>query len=315
MNENVRKALLYLQPIETYWRLSNPIDHRYHKESPIGLYPLSFKDRIAQGHYPAFDEEGIPVFPFLKGGKLVHFYTGMCSYSFGLWELYLFTGDKSYADRLLKVAGFISRTAIEVPGDAAVLLDFDDETETTGITCAMNNGEAISVLSRAYVLTNDIAYLKLAHQLAKALYYPYGPHGLNDKLPGGDEIWYMEGGKYILNGHIYTLFGLYELSLVSREKWVKELFDNGQESVASSLSRFNAGFWSYYWLDKPLYMASIMYHNLHICQLEALTKLTGNPVFAQFAEIFRKQAKSPINRVRAAYAMVSAKIIRTLKKR
>lgn len=315
MNENLRKTLLYFQPIETYWRLSNPDNHRFFKDSPIGLYPLSFKDRIAQGHYPAFDEEGIPVFPFLKGGKLVHFYTGMCSFSFGQWELYLLTGDQSHADRLLKVAGFILRTAIDIPGEAAVLLDFDDETETTGITCAMNNGEAISVLSRAFVLTKDERYKTLALKLAKALEYPYGPNGLNGHLPDGGEIWYLEGGKYILNGHIYTLFGLFELSKITSDTWVKTLFEKGLASVASSLSRFDSGYWSYYWLNKPYYVASIMYHNLHICQLEALHLITGNPHFGEFAQRFREHANSPINRAKAAFMIANAKFTRMLGRR
>lgn len=314
MNENVRKALLYFQPIETYWSLSDPQNHRYFSNTLIGNYPLSFKDRILQGHYPAFDEEGIPVFPFLKGGKLVHFYTGMCSYSFGNWELYLLTGEKKYAEMVLTVANFIVRTAVPIPGDAAVLYDFDDDSETTGITCAMNNGEAISVLCRAFAYTGNQSFIDLSKKLAKALEYPYGPNGLQGNLPDGGEVWFMEGGKYILNGHIYTLFGLFDLYHLSKEPWIKSLLDQGISSVKTALPRFNAGYWSYYWLDQPLYVASIMYHNLHICQLMALAQLTGQTVFNEYANLFRNQARYPTNRVKAGWNMVSAKIKRMVKR-
>jgi hypothetical protein len=55
-----------------------------------------------------------------------------------------------------------------------------------------------------------------------------------------------------------------------------------------------------------------MYHNLHICQLEALFKITGNQVFKLAADRFRKHANSPINRGRAAFMIAKAKVKRML---
>ncbi|MEO7766819.1 MAG: D-glucuronyl C5-epimerase family protein, partial [Ferruginibacter sp.] len=119
-------------------------------------------------------------------------------------------------------------------------------------------------------------------------------------------------GKMILNGHNYSLFGLSELYTISKEDFVKDHLNTGLRSVVDSIQYFDNGFWTWYSLNKPLYIASAMYHNLHICQLKALGKIPGNEKLNLYADKFAGYANSPINRARAAAYMLKAKLKKKL---
>jgi hypothetical protein len=116
----------------------------------------------------------------------------------------------------------------------------------------------------------------------------------------------------ILNGHNYALFGLADLVSISNENWVREHLNTGIKALAESVQFFDNGFWSWYWVNKPLYIASAMYHNLHICQLKALYNLSGNDKLLLYADRFAAYAKSPVKRAIAAAYMLKAKIKKKL---
>jgi hypothetical protein len=283
-----------------YWKLTS-VDNKDNFEA----YPLSFSDRLITAHYVDFDTDGIPMFPS-KSGELVHFITGMCSYGFANWEMFLKTGIIEYAQKVVAVADYLIKS-IEVVEESSMLYDYESDTRnTTGVACAMNQGEAISVLVRAYSYTKNINYLISAEKLFVSFNITYGKTGVITKIE--DSIWFLEGGKKILNGHIYALLGLYDLSKVSRDKKVEFMFYEGVKSVKNLLSQFDSGFWSWYWIDKPKYMASAMYHNLHICQLNILFNLTGDNDFKVFSLKFKHYAESPIYRILSGFFLFFGKI-------
>lgn len=143
--------------------------------------------------------------------------------------------------------------------------------------------------------------------------YEYGRDGVKGYLSGNIAPWYLEGGKIILNGHIYTLFGLADLVKISNQDWVKDHLNTGIRSVVDSIQYFDNGFWSWYWVDKPLYIASAMYHNLHICQLKALADMSGDKKLASYSEKFASYARSPVKRLLSGGFMLIAKIRKKLR--
>ena len=300
MKDFLHKLRQYFVSNPDYWRLSQVDSSTY-----FGAYPLSFIDRLSTGHYVHFDDNGIPMFPS-KSGELVHFITGMCSYGFANWEMFLKTGDVDNAKNLVAIADYLTNS-MELIDGSAMLYDYEsDSRKTLGVPCAMNQGEAISVLVRAYSYTGNLNYLKSAEELFVAFNQTYGRSGVTTKIQGS--IWFLEGGKKILNGHIYALLGLYDLSLISNDVRVKSSFNDGVDSVKALLSHFDSGFWSWYWIDKPKYMASAMYHNLHICQLYILFNITGENEFESFAVKLEKYAKKPIYRILSGIFLFIGKI-------
>jgi hypothetical protein len=76
------------------------------------------------------------------------------------------------------------------------------------------------------------------------------------------------------------------------------------------LPLFDNGFWSWYWVceSDPSYIASMMYHSMHVGQLLSLAAQTGREELRNYGLKFQSYASSPICRSRAAAAMVSAKL-------
>ena len=307
MIDLLHKFKQYFTAAPDYWKLTDPGKKGNYV---ISYYPLSFRDRLYQAHYVHFDAGGLPMF-HSKAGELVHFCTGMCSFAFAHWEEFLNNGKQEHADHVIKVADYLIGMAESRINGSMMVLDYDSDAKDNGLTCAMNQGESISAVCRAYCLTQDRKYLESALKMAIPFRFPYGHDGVRGKLENGS-IWYLEGGKMILNGHNYSLFGLADLVSISNEKWVKELFDAGLKSVEDSVQYFDNGFWSWYWVNKPLYIASAMYHNLHICQLEVLARISGSEKINSYAKRFAGYAGSPLKRARAAALMVKAKLRKKL---
>jgi hypothetical protein len=304
MNENVRKAFLYFQPTFTYWKQAD-IGTAY-LPSRNGFYPLSIAPRIKQGHYPFFDGHGIPKF-HNRLGILVHHYTTICSYALGNWELYLQTGIQLYADRVIAISKYLSESFIDANGKA-LFVDFEDENETIGKPCAMNQGEAISVLIRGHELTNDKKYLQIASAASKAFEAEYNFDGVAKALPQTDRVWYLEGGRYILNGHIYALWGLWEINNYEQSVIAQDLYDAGLSSLEHALPFFDNGYWSLYWLHKPDYVSSMMYHNLHVVQLSHLSQISKSEILKKYASLFELYSYNPINRLKSAARLMKAKL-------
>ncbi|MEO6490625.1 MAG: D-glucuronyl C5-epimerase family protein [Ferruginibacter sp.] len=303
MGDFFQKLKLYWKSNPGYWKLADT-DKR--SKYAIGYYPLSFRDRLYQGHYVDFDEIGLPMF-HSKAGSLVHFCTGMCSFAFAHWEEFLNTGRKEHADHVIKVADYLLGMAEERENGSLMVLDYDSDEKDGGTPCAMNQGESISSLARAYCITSNAVYKNAALKMAIPFGYPYGHNGVTGNLKNGT-AWYLEGGSMILNGHNYALFGLADLFSISSEAWVKSHLDAGIYSLINSIEYFDNGFWSWYWLNEPLYIASAMYHNLHVCQLKAMAHISNSEKLALYASRFEKYAQSPLKRARAAAYMVNAKI-------
>ena len=67
------------------------------------------------------------------------------------------------------------------------------------------------------------------------------------------------------------------------------------------MAQYDAGFWSLYEMpvDSRSMLASAYYHHLHIVQLRILHRLTGEPIFQQYADRWESYRRSRLNRARA----------------
>lgn len=308
MRDLFEKFKMYFKDAPDYWKLTDP-DKR--SNYAISYYPLSFRNRLYQGHYIDFDAEGLPMFPS-RTGELVHFCTGMCSFAFAHWEEFLNTGKNEHAAHVQKVANYLIQMAEPRENGSLMVLDYDSDKKDNGVTCAMNQGESISVLCRAYCISNNEGYLDAAKKMAIPFGYDYGRDGVRGYLEENNAPWYLEGGKKILNGHNYALFGLNDLLSVTADQKVKDFLNIGIRAVVDSVDFYDNGYWSWYWLNKPHYIASAMYHNLHVCQLKALWKISGNEKLLEVSNRFAGYAESPVKRARAGFSMLFAKIKKKL---
>lgn len=85
-----------------------------------------------------------------------------------------------------------------------------------------------------------------------------------------------------------------------------ENFERSARTLAEHLGDYDAGFWSYYDLERR--MASPAYHKLHIAQMEALAAITDMTEFSAFAERLSRYQGSGLNRARAIVRKVGQKL-------
>ena len=110
----------------------------------------------------------------------------------------------------------------------------------------MCQGQAISVLVRAFLATKDPAYLAAAEDGAKVFNVSSRQGGVRavflDKY-----VWYEEyptnPSTFILNGFMYSLLGLYDLKTVSvkLKDEAERLYSAGLESLAAMLPLYDTG--------------------------------------------------------------------------
>ena len=163
----------------------------------------------------------------------------------------------------------------------------------------MAQGEAISVLVRAYLMNKDRAYLQAARSAFRLMVAPMGEGGCAEYRDGGIFLEeYPENPRNsVLNGWIFAIFGVHDLSLASEDEQVGNVLAGTLETLVHSLPSYDMGYWTYY--DLRGHIASPFYHSLHIAQLKALHLLTGAETFRRVADNWGAYETGSVNKTRA----------------
>lgn len=261
----------------------------------LHFYPISQKNILNRTN--EFDEKGVPTFPGYKLLKSKYHPCVISQYALGLHEKFLLDGrkDEKTKTMFLKQADwFVENGYHKDKGPGWYIADpYVGLIEEGGWFSAMFQGEAMSVLVRAYQLTEDKKYLKMAEDSLWIFEKSVFEGGITNTFNG--KIIYEEypskpKPNISLNGYIFALYGLFELSLFLPESKAKILFDQGIESLIQILPFYDMGFWSQYYLYNypEHYAASFEYHSLHIEQLMSLYYITGEKIFKEYSEKFYK---------------------------
>ena len=160
---------------------------------------------------------------------------------------------------------------------------------------AMAQGQAMSLLVRAYIRTKNKKYLSAALKGTHLYDVPSSEGGVLAKF--ADKYnWYEEypttPSCFVLNGFIYSLLGLYDLRMVApaKESFVADrLYTTGLESLRSLLPLFDTGSGSiydlrHYTLGVAPNLARWDYHTTHINQLLLLSTIEDDPIYETTAK-------------------------------
>ncbi len=108
------------------------------------------------------------------------------------------------------------------------------------------------------------------------------------------EEYIVDPPTHILNGFIWSLWGIYDFGLYSNSEQIKNLFNGYVQTLIYNLKFYDTGYWSLYeqsGLKMPM-LASPFYHRLHIIQLQIMAELTGFEVFSETAQKWLKYLHS-----------------------
>jgi hypothetical protein len=142
---------------------------------------------------------------------------------------------------------------------------------------ALTQGNAISVLMRAYQLTKDTTFLQVARRAVRTFELEICDGGVAASL-SNNGVFFEEVASYpaahVLNGYILALFGLYDYVTTTGDIHIDELIKRSLTTLHALIDEFDIGYWSCYDLrfrnPSPLF-----YQALHVTLLEALARFSG----------------------------------------
>ncbi|KAK3105288.1 hypothetical protein FSP39_021688 [Pinctada imbricata] len=167
---------------------------------------------------------------------------------------------------------------------------------------AMGQGQAISLLVRAYLVSKDKKYLDAAGKALEIFELPSDKGGVVSKYAFTYD-WFEEyptkPSSFVLNGFIYSLIGLYDLKEVASgptRELAEKLYNSGSRTLKAMLLMFDNGSGTFYDLRHitaglPPNRARWDYHTVHINQLLLLSQIDSDPLFSTTAQRWQEYMK------------------------
>ncbi|MEA4827039.1 MAG: D-glucuronyl C5-epimerase family protein [Clostridium sp.] len=271
---------------QDYWH-PNMIACENIVKDTIGCY---YVDTRPKHIYPGkFDEKNIPLLNY--NGKDEYFPVTIAQYALGNFDKYIDTNDYKYFQVCSNCARWFVDNLQEIkPGVYGYINDYDNEVY--GISkpwlSALGQGQAMSVLARCYSVEKKEEYLECCKKLLKSFIVKSKDKGVLAYLNG--EMFYEEypsaQPSFVLNGFIFSLWGLLDFYIVGNNEEAKKLYEIGLNTLKNNLHNYNIGKinWSKYdlYTYKVTNITSIFYHKLHIEQLKAMYTLTDDDIYKHY---------------------------------
>jgi hypothetical protein len=268
--------------------------------SPQGPYPFWSSSWVHLDPKVRVDSNGIPFVIYSFGSSYNPVTVGV----FGLLAYNRWSQHNEPKDRtdVLALADWLVQHQDSQTG--SWYYDFDytypilAETLQKPWNSAMAQGLAISLLTRAYSLRPSDAYLRAAEQALLPLSKDVSDGGLARPFAlatstSGRTLTFLEeyptrSPSFALNGFMFTLLGLYDLSATGN-KQAAGLFHEGLRTLRRALPLYDLGDGSAYDLGhltsppRPVHSDSA-YHLVHIALLNALGSVTQDPVLLWYRD-------------------------------
>lgn len=268
-----------------------------------------------------YDENDIPLnttYIDVEEKKLHYYPISIGQFALAVFHSWLKTNEAEKKAHFLRIADWFYNTRIEDKNLGTYWLTDVPKPEhqiQTAWKSAFVQSRALSVMLRAWQITSDDRYLKVCK---KAL-IPF----TKDIKDGGVAIRRIEGETFyeeyvaeyptrVIDGHIFSLFGLYdfvravppELDAESHNLAL-QLFNDGVTGLANLWSRLDLGFWIRYSLSEvPGYPAddpcTASYLRLIEIQLKILRKINQNTELDCFSQKI-EQVDKPLNVLKMYY--------------
>jgi hypothetical protein len=289
-------------------------------DSPkLGEYYLLFdedvvRSRKVQSLIADYDENGIPLNrPYIdvSSDGLVYYPITIGQVGLSIFHSFLKTQSDNDLKRFLHFADWF--------------VENGDETNNLGIRwltdiplpayqnpgpwqSAFSQSRAISILLRAFQHTQETGYLETAQKALVSFTIPVSKGGVMSQTEWGPffEEYPADVPVLVLNGHIFSLFGLFDYTRVfPKDSRCKSLVNDGINSLLLSLSSFDMGYWSRYNFCKAEFYpktdpATISYHRLHIILLKVVNQFKENSILTEYIKKWENYI-GILNFVKASY--------------
>ena len=172
-------------------------------------YPLDleFTLKNESQYYSPKDQEGTPLYNFESVG-VQYLPSRIAAYAFAHFNRYRETGEEKSRHIFFQMAEWFMRS-----DNAIWFYQFDmDDLKAPWISC-MAQGEGISVLTRAYRLSQDNRYLSQAKKAVSIFKVPIEDGGvrslIENQYPFLEEYPSIMCPRHTLNGFLYAIIGIF----------------------------------------------------------------------------------------------------------
>lgn len=262
------------------WHVNQDIGKCFSKDEIKGYYN-NMTEKVTK--MPGLlDSDELPMLN-LENGEYTYFPVAIFQYGLGAYDLFLLTSDERYERKFMQCVSW----AIGNLDEKGRWNNFSHYCPDTPYG-AMAQGEGVSLLLRAYKHSGKQLYVDAAKKAIDFMLLSLEDGGTT-KYAGNDAylMEYTFKGM-VMNGSIFSWWGLYDYVMVSGDNGkYRQSMEQTLRSLMKVLPYFTYPYWSKYSLDGLI--ASPFYHNLHIAQMQAMFKLTGEEVFDQYAKRWAKQ--------------------------
>ena len=248
-------------------------------DSGLLPYPVDMAALLALPH-GTLDNAGVPYNASTGLYPAAYHPTTIAQYGLANWNAYLVTKDERHRQALMKQARWLAAHQVLLAGDAGgwpMPFSVSDYNASAPWLSALTQGNAVSVLVRAYRLTHEEVFLQVARRAMRTFELDIRDGGVSTSI-GEDGVFFEEFAVYpashVLNGYILALFGLYDYADLTGDTRVAALIRRSLATLHILIERYDTGYWSRYDLFYTL-PASRFYHALHITLLEALAQYSG----------------------------------------
>lgn len=239
--------------------------------------------------------DGIPL--VLQNGKFHYDPVSIMQYGLQQYSFYKYDKDETHVQNIKTVADWLVDNQDKKSGKWLYNFQFavggTSSTLAAGWSSSMGQGQGISLLARAYLLTGNESYLNAAKLALEPLKLSVAEGGLHETIGGYN--FYTEyptsPPDYTLNGYMFTLFGIYDLSIVTNDTDAAKMFNDGITLLCQVLpyydlpdKKISAYNLSYLTESMDKAHTSKFYHKVHIIQLNALYSVTGNKTLYDYMQ-------------------------------
>ncbi|PMG46280.1 hypothetical protein BCU91_19590, partial [Shewanella sp. 10N.286.52.B9] len=245
------------------------VPYNFSKDSE--LYPNDLSSKLSWQGFK--DSTGVPRNK-LSDGKYVYFPIAIAQKAIALYE------NNNVEEFLLLADWFVN--SVDRNGGYDCWSSSNKDTITN--YSSMAQGQALSVLYRAYKETNEEKYLSTANLVYSCLMNEHNNISIHTKNGIVFDETPKKNRAIILNGWIFTLWGIFDYEKMVTVENKDNSFASLSEFLAEELDNFNCGYWSLY--SDDAYISSPFYHNLHIAQLQSMYILTGIDKYKNHAELY-----------------------------
>jgi heparosan-N-sulfate-glucuronate 5-epimerase len=288
-------------------------------------YPIDFEYKIDNPHGP-MDASGLPLVRH-EGRDPYSNPVTISQFALGHPQRWLRTGDTGSRDKLMQCADWLvaNQTQQQVrsvtadpstsgsPGGSTGQVTSPVTSQVTiGVwfypydspfwgakapwVSAMAQGEALSVLSRAWAITPKIEYREAAQRSVESFFVDVNDGGVRSFYANGEPCYEevaVEPAAHILNGHLFALMGLWDHIRTWTDERALEALALAVPVLTKRLDRYDGRYWSRYSMFNRNQLADRFYHGIHIAQLNYGGTEWNQPswnVMAQRWEAYRQSS-------------------------